>query len=150
MIKLYVLYILLGVYVFCCQSLVWDFFPRDLMSCSTHYSSLSLFSIVPLLLLFRPKIASIVGLLCLIGVAPFAIFWIFNSKYTFVSDQGWIFHLIMYFAIILYFIAIGLSLNIVMNYKKSQHKISLTKPLKITLVSLPLALLLFVIVIYFM
>jgi len=146
MIKLYVLYILLGVYVFSQQIAVWAFFPRDIIIYSTFYSSISLFSIVPLLLLFKPKMASITGLLCLISIAPFAIYWIFISSYTFVSDQGLIYHLIMYLAIVLYFIAIGFSLKIIINYKKPETKFILKKAHKIIMLCVPLTLLLLVII----
>src|SRR6266705_989281 len=101
MIKLYVLYFLIGVYVFFYQILVWIFSSGSIIAFLAHYSSMILFVFVSGLSLFRIKLASLIGLVCLMGLAPFAIYWIFNSTYTFVEDQGLIFHLVLGIAIIL-------------------------------------------------
>jgi hypothetical protein len=142
MIKLYVLYFLLGVYVFWEQLAVWAFFPRDIIVYLTFYSSVIMFSIAPVLSLFKVKLGALIGFVCLIGIAPFAIYWLFYTDYTYIQDQGLIFHLILGVAIILYFIAIFYSLKVLINYKRPITIINLKKTVKIILAVIPIALLL--------
>lgn len=76
------------------------------------------------------------------GLAPFAIYWIFNPTYTFVEDQGLLFHLVLGIAIILYVIAIFYSIRVLINYKKPITATNLKKPIKILLAVVPIVLLL--------
>jgi len=142
MLKLYVLYFLLGIYVFYYQLLVWAFSSGDIVTYLVHYSSILLFVFASGLSLFRIKLASLIGLACLIGLAPFAIYWIFNPTYTFVEDQGLLFHLVLGIAIILYVIAIFYSIKVLINYKKPISRTNLKKPIKILLAVVPIVLLL--------
>jgi len=132
MIKLYVLYLFIGGYVFCLQLLEWIFFSHQGFIVNlTFYSSVILFSIASALSAFKVKAASIIGLLCLIGVAPFAIYWIFITDYTFVADQGMVFHMIMYCAIVLYFMAAFYSLKNIVNYKQPIDSKPIKKSVKL-------------------
>ena len=142
MLKLYVLYFLLGIYVFYYQLLVWVFSSVSIIDFLAHYSSITLFVFASGLSLFRIKLASLIGFVCLMGLAPFAIYWIFNSTYTFVEDQGLIFHFVLDIAIILYVIAIFYSTKIPINYKEPITATNLKKPVKILLAVVPIVLLL--------
>lgn len=142
MLKLYVLYFSLGIYVFYYQLLVWAFSSGDIITYLAHYSSILLFVFASVLSLFRIKLASLIGLVCLMGLAPFAIYWIFNPTYTFVEDQGLLFHLVLGIAIILYVIAIFYSIRVLINYKKPITATNLKKPIKILLAVVPIVLLL--------
>jgi len=142
MLKLYVLYFLIGVYVFFYQILVWIFSSGSIITFLAHYSSIILFVFASGLSLFRIKLASLIGLVCLMGLAPFAIYWIFNPTYTFVEDQGLAFHLILGIAIVLYVSAIFYSTKVLINYKKPIASTNLKKPVKILLAVVPIVLLL--------
>jgi len=140
MVKLYVLYILVGAYAFWEQIGVWLFFSGDMIASIAFYSSILLFLFASILSLFKVRIAAIIGLVCLIGEAPFATYWIFSSTYSYVKDQDWIFHLILGITIILYLIAIFYSLKIIVNYKKVIKTTALKKPVRLLLALMPVIL----------
>lgn len=113
MIKLYILYAVLGFYMLYYGLLYW-FFPFEdamLQVWLVTIAALVLFFIAPAICLYRPKIAPVVGLLCLAGISPFGIHWV---QYKVLNEYFMVWkpeNILMYIAVVWYFVTLVVTIN---------------------------------------
>jgi|GEM_PF-1925450 len=86
MIKLYIIYFALGAYVFWESFATWVLAPfndcNDVFTWMAVISSGLMFLVIPAFLQYKEKTAVIAGLVCLVGILPFAIYWLtYTYKY---------------------------------------------------------------------
>jgi len=125
---------------------IWGFSagPADIRPYITLFSSTVLFSVASGLSLFYPKPASIIGLTCLIGCSFFGAYLL--------KEIGWsskIFSSIVITVFILYVVGIIYSVKNIINYSKPVEITSLRKSVKLIFAFIPIALILFWVVMVF-
>ena len=144
MIKLYFIYFILGFYIYLeniLAHLLSSFGPVGMI---TFISSAILFSAASGLALYYVKIASIIGLACLVGAFPFGIHWL--SNISFIEAQNTTFQICITIAIILYLVGLFYSLKIIINYKKPFKVVSMPKLVKLGMACVPILLFLWCII----
>lgn len=150
MIKLYVFYLILGLYMLSQSIFIWYFRAFNDGDAMITYvaliSSSVLLSVASGLLMYRPKSALIVGIIALLGVLPFGIRWLIY-RYTIEApiirgNQNQI----ILVATILYAVGLFYSLKRIINYKYCNNVVVLKKPLKLFLTFFPACLLFILIV----
>jgi len=150
MIKLYVFYLVFGLYMFFETLIVWQF--RDINGGDTWITYLSmlssgvLLSIATGLLLYKPQGGLLLGLIALIGVFPFGIHWL-NYRYTMeapIISGG--FNQIVLLATALYVLGLLYSIKRMIRYKQSNNDVIVKKSLKLFLTFFPASILVILIV----
>ena len=150
MIKLYVFYLVFGFFMLFESYFIWVFRYFNGGNAAVTYvaliSSAVLFSIVPGLLIYRPKKGLLVGIVTLIGVFPFGIKWLIY-RYTM---EGPIIHgtqnQIVLLATALYAIGLFYSLKRIIAYKYSDDVVIMKRPFKLFLTFFSASLLFILIV----
>lgn len=140
MIKLYVLYTVLGFYMLYYSLLFW-FYPLDdamLQVVLAVAASVVLYFIAPAICMYKPRIAPGTGLACLAAIAPFGIHWL---QYK-LADEYFIAwqpeNIMLYAAVLWYLIALMVTINIYI----ARHNLKVkyySKKVKLTLAFFPLA-----------
>ena len=153
MIKLYILYLILGFYMLFESFSIWVFSAFNsggtLITYLAMISSAILFSAASAFSLHRIKLAAILGIAALIGVFPFGVHWLLY-RYKFESPlTNGIENQIALLATAFYIIVVFYSIKYIASYK-TDSLISLRRPLKIFLTYLPPILLLVFIILGFM
>lgn len=142
MIKLYLLYLFLGLYIFFESLAVWllSIFSKPTMITDIALiASFALFVIVSILSLYRVKMAAMAGLICLLCVFPFGIHWLVfmyeNEYFTAINTEN----TLVYIAIVLYIVSLFYTIKLIISPIKIDG-IALKKYLRISLVAIPLVL----------
>lgn len=139
MMKLYILYIVLGFYMLYYSMLLWVF-PFDGGILQTDIglgASVVLFFIAPAICLYRPSIAPVVGLICMAGISPLGIhalqYKLMDEYYVLWKVEN----ILMYMAVIWYLVAVTVTINTFMA-RKSLTDAGINKKVKLTLALVPL------------
>jgi len=150
MIKLYVFYLIFGLYMLWQSVFIWYFRAFNDGNAVITYmaliSSAALLSVASGLLIYRPKSALLVGLVALVGVFPFGIRWLIY-RYTMEAPiiRGTQNQIILV-ATALYAIGLFYSLKRIITYKYSNNVVILKRPLKLFFAFFPASLLFILIV----
>jgi hypothetical protein len=143
MIKLYVLYIVFGLYMLMYSLLMWFFpFGYVLGTDVALAGSFVLYFVAPAICLYKPKFAPALGLLCLAAISPFGIHWLqyrIMNDYFIVWDMG---SILMCAAVVWYLVTIVVTINIytvrhnlkVAYYSKKQKLILACLPVPILVI----------------
>jgi len=136
MIKLYIPYFLYGIIIFYMNLFIWGFSAgaSNIMPYITLISSIILFAIASGLSLFYVKVSSIIGLISLLGASPFGYYLVSQMGFT----DAKIFDLIILVAISSFISGVFYSLKILIN--KSVVLTSISKPVRLIMAVIPLAL----------
>lgn len=138
MIKLYILYLVFGFYMLYYSLLLWVF-PFDGGIIQTDIAltaSAILFFIAPALCLYKPQVASVVGLLCLAAISPFGIHWL---QYKLVDEYFLLWkveNILLCIAVILYLLAVIVTVN-TFTVRKSLKAADVNKKVKLILALVP-------------
>lgn len=139
MIKLYILYIVLGFYMLYYSMLLWVF-PLDggiLQTEMALAASVVLFFIAPPVCLYKPQIAPVVGLVCLAGISPLGI----HSLQYKLTDEYLVLwkieNILMYVAVIWYLVTLAATIN-AFAYRKGIKVADVNKKVKLLLALVPL------------
>jgi hypothetical protein len=149
MIKLYVLYLILGVYLFFESFCIW-IFSLNGVSIITYLalaSSIVLFSFATGLSLYKAKAASIIALLCMIGILPFAIHWIYYLTYN--EDWSPYYKTTISLAGVLYVLAFFYSLKTLVTINRLDRSFKLKYWVKLLMAAVPIVLLILALTLMF-
>jgi len=145
MIKLYIFYVVFGLYMLWQSVFIWYFRAFNDGNAVITYmaliSSAALLSVASGLLMYRSKSGLLVGIFALIGVFPFGIRWLIY-RYTMEAPiiRGTQNQIILV-ATTLYAIGLFYSLNRIINYKYSNNLVVLKRPFKLFFTFFPASLL---------
>jgi len=145
MIKLYIFYVVFGLYMLWQSVFIWYFRAFNDGNAVITYmaliSSAALLSVASGLLMYRSKSGLLVGIFALIGVFPFGIRWLIY-RYTMEAPiiRGTQNQIILV-ATALYAIGLFYSLNRIINYKYSNNLVVLKRPFKLFFTFFPASLL---------
>ena|SRR6201986_2728607 len=148
MIKLYLLYLIFGFYIFFESLLIWQlsiFFYTGVITYVALVGSVALFTIAAPLSLYRIRMASAIGLICLLGIFPFGIHWLL---YRIINEAPIIlgtYNQIILLATVLFIIALFYTVKYLVQYNKLLSITPLKKWIKLFMVFIPIALLLLMI-----
>jgi len=145
MIKLYIFYVVFGLYMLWQSVFIWYFRAFNDGNAVITYmaliSSAALLSVASGLLMYRSKSGLLVGIFALIGVFPFGIRWLIY-RYTMEAPiiRGTQNQIILV-STALYAIGLFYSLNRIINYKYSNNLVVLKRPFKLFFTFFPASLL---------
>lgn len=141
MIKLYILYTVLGFYVLYYSLLSWVF-PFDgavLQTDIALVASVILYAIAPVIALYKPQSSPVWGLICLAGISPFGFHWL---QYRMMNEYFMVWKpesMLMYAAVIWYFATLIITINVYTVRQNLKVKYY-SKSIKVSLALLPLTI----------